>query len=125
MSKIEDFKKEQWDHSRMSEALLKCQNLPPFKDSSRDKFGVSLGGKWHDHGQDMGFLTAYQGFYGSSSCSAYDSPRMAKYILMAINEMMPQLAKLAIEYSELDVEKKRVAAENEAKSVLKEVANIS
>ena len=123
MSKIEDFKKEQDSHQQMESALLKCQNMPPYFRSDRDKHGVSLGGKWHDNGQDMGFLTAYQGFYGSSSCSAYDSPRMAKYILAAINARMPQLSELAILLSQQDVEKKRLAAEEEAKSVLQQIVS--
>lgn len=122
MSKIEDFKKEQAAHANMANALLKCQNLPPYESHSRDKFGVGVGSKWHDHGQPMGHLTAYQGFYGSSSCSAYDSPRMAEYILMAINAMMPKLSELAISISEQEVEKKRLAAEEEAKSVLQVTA---
>lgn len=122
MSKIEEFKKEQWEHSQMSESLLKCQNLPPYRDSTRDKYGVEIGSKWHDHGQSMGFLTAYQGFYGSSGCSAYDTERMAKYVRIAINKLMPKIAEIAIAYSEADVEKKRIAAENEAKSVLSETA---
>lgn len=120
MSKIEEFKKEKDEHDSMTAGLLKCQNLAPYQDNRRDKFGVAVGSKWHEHGEPMGYLTAYSGFYGSSSCSAYDSKRMAKYVQWAINKMMPQISKMAIALSEKDVEDKRLAAEDEAKSVLEQ-----
>lgn len=121
MSKILEFKKEKNDHNSMIDQAYKAMNKGEFKRSDRDKFGLSLGSRWHDHGEPMGFLTGYSGFYGNSGCTYQCSPRLASYLQTVINKNMEKLVEEAIVLSQIDVEKKRLAAEEEAKSVLKEV----
>lgn len=120
MTKIEIFKKEKSQHASMVDQAYKSQNLHQYKDSRRDKFGLSIGGKWHDHGEPMGYLTGHSGFYGSSGCSYECSPRLAEYLRIVINKEMEQLVEKAILLSEIEVEKTRLAAEAEAKMVLQE-----
>jgi hypothetical protein len=120
MSKIENYKKEKNDHLSMIEQAYKAMNEGKFKDNQRDKFGLSIGGKWHEQGESMGYLTGHSGFYGSSGCTYQCSSRLARYLKIVINKKMKELVDEAIILSQKDVEDIRLIAEDEAKSVLLE-----
>lgn len=120
-TKIETFKAAQWDHSIMAEGAYKSLNEGKYKDSRRDKYDLSLGSRWHEHGENMGVLVGYSGFYGSSGCSYHATPRLAEYLQIVINKNMKQLVDEAIELSEKDVEALRLIAEKEAKEVLQQL----
>lgn len=120
MTKIEIYKKENSEHSNMVEQAYTALNKGIYHDHRRDKHGLSIGGKWFERGENMGYLTGHSGYYGSSGCSYKCSPRLAKYLIKVINKRMEELVDEAIALSEIDVEKKRVDAQEEAKSVLLE-----
>lgn len=119
MSKIKEYKKEKNLHDQMKSSAYKAMNEGEYKRSDRDKFGLEIGSKWHDHGEDMGYLTGHSGFYGSSGCSYECTPRLANYLRIVINRNMKSLVDEALKLSEIDLEKIRISAENEAKEVLK------
>lgn len=120
MSKIENYKREKNDHDYMIESAMKAMNDGKYSDRSRDKHGLSIGDKWHDKGESMGYLTGYSGFYGSSGCTYQCTARLAHYLRRVINQKMKELVTEAILLSEKDVEKARNLAEDEARSVLLE-----
>lgn len=124
MSKIENYKREKNEHSIMVENAYKAMNKGDYKSSSRDKYGLSIGGKWHDHGESMGYLTGHSGYYGSSGCTYECTNRLAQYLRIVINKKMEELVEEAIKLSEKDVEQKRKEAEQEAKSVLNETMSV-
>jgi hypothetical protein len=97
-------------------------NKGEYKRSDRDKYGLAIGGKWHDSGEPMGHLTGHSGFYGNSGCTYEATPRLAKYLKIVINKRMEELVEEAIKLSQSEVEKTRVDAEEEAKSVLNETS---
>lgn len=125
MSKIESYKREKQEHNSMVEDAYVAQNKGIHKDSRRDKYGLSIGSKWHDRGEHMGYLTGHSGYYGSSGCTYRCSERMAKYLRIVINKRMGELIDEAISLSEADVEKVRLLAEEEAMSVLLETGSVS
>lgn len=122
MTKIEEFKKEKQDHEIMVSNAYTAMNEGAYKRQSRDKYGLRIGGKWHDHGEHMGYLTGHSGHYGDSGCTYRCDPRIAQYLKTVINARMKELVDAAIVLSEKDVEKKRLAAESEAKLVLEQTS---
>lgn len=121
MSKIEEYKEEKNEHEYMVQGAYKSLNKGKYERSDRDKFGLSIGGQWHDYGEKMGYLTGHSGFYGNSGCTYEATPRLAKYLKIVINKRMADLVEDAILLSLRDVEKKRKDAESEAQAVLNDV----
>lgn len=62
------------------------------------------------------------GYYGNSSCSSLTSKEIGAYLAAAINERVGALLDRAVELAEKDAAAARKAAEDEARSVLNEVA---
>lgn len=58
------------------------------------------------------------GYYGSSSAYNDMSEEAAKYVTKACNALAHQIAKKAIELAQADLEKARVAAQEEAQKVM-------
>jgi len=119
--KLENYIRLKSTHADMVKAFQIALNIEPMFKSQRDKYAIRIGDKWHNHGETMGFLTAYHGYYGDSNCSYIASPYMAEYVIRAINKMMPKISELAIELSKYDLEKARMDIEKLAKSVLEDI----
>ena len=124
MSTIEEYKQEKDLHEGMVNGAYKSMNKGSFNRSDRDKHDLSIGGTWYDHGEPMGNLIGYSGFYGNSNCSYHATPRLAKYLRTAINQDMENLVEKAIALSERDVENKRRDAEAEARQIIEETTKL-
>jgi hypothetical protein len=121
-SKLDKYTEQKQLHASMIEQAYKAQNIHQYQESRCDKYGLTIGGKWHDRGEHMGYLTGHRGYYGNSGCTYECTPRLAEYLLKVINERMQELVDEAIELSAKDLEKFRTAAQAEAEKVLLETA---
>lgn len=63
------------------------------------------------------------GYYGSSSGYSATSENLGKYLAKAITKNLPALLDQAVAFAKADAEVARKAAEEEARSVLKETAS--
>lgn len=92
-------------------------------DSQNDKAELSL--KYSGHhsfpwNEASCQLHASHGFYGSSSGYSDMDGNVAKYLVQAINNSMPQIARQAIALADADLRKAKEDAKSEALSVLDE-----
>ena len=94
-------------------------------------------GSGRNHNNDKGMLKFYDrqvwdsdmkifihgcyGYYGSSSAYNISSDTIKQYLIKVLNEKEGEIVNRAIELLDEDIEKARLAAENEAKEVLKAV----
>ena len=120
MSLIEEFKKAKATATRICRAVTCALGKD---DPSNDKHYVRcdfLKLQDCDWSPMLFSVRASHGYYGNSSGYSDTSEELGRYLAKAINEQLPNLMTRAAALADLDAEKARKKAEDEARSVLQE-----
>lgn len=122
MSKIEEFNKAKAIAGKVADSVAKClgRDSPDNdKHTARASFCKVTDAPFSPM---MFSIDCSYGYYGSSSGYSATSSELGKYLAVAINSRIMELLDDAAALARADADRARVAAQEEARSVLEETA---